>query len=116
MMSVWFQVQWPCINPKYQVKKKNYKNSGIVILNQCKVLTRYTPITHQHQVHAADREHLTKQTVTTEDELQSESSADFLSSAHQSVSVQLECFSLIRLRSLMKTVLTVTLSLDNNSV
>lgn len=32
-----FQVQWPCINPKYKVKKKNYKNSGIVILNQCKV-------------------------------------------------------------------------------
>uniref|UniRef100_A0A3P9CMM3 Copine 4 n=1 Tax=Maylandia zebra TaxID=106582 RepID=A0A3P9CMM3_9CICH len=31
------QVQWPCINPKYKVKKKNYKNSGIVILNQCKV-------------------------------------------------------------------------------
>uniref|UniRef100_A0A3P8TTV2 Copine 4 n=1 Tax=Amphiprion percula TaxID=161767 RepID=A0A3P8TTV2_AMPPE len=31
------QVQWPCINPKYKVKKKNYKNSGIVILNQCKM-------------------------------------------------------------------------------
>ncbi|KAG7274223.1 hypothetical protein CRUP_007660 [Coryphaenoides rupestris] len=30
------QVQWPCLNPKYKVKKKNYKNSGIVILNQCK--------------------------------------------------------------------------------
>uniref|UniRef100_A0A8C1MSL3 Copine IVa n=1 Tax=Cyprinus carpio TaxID=7962 RepID=A0A8C1MSL3_CYPCA len=30
------QVQWECINPKYKVKKKNYKNSGIVILNQCK--------------------------------------------------------------------------------
>lgn len=31
------QVQWPCMNFKYRVKKKNYKNSGIVILNQCKV-------------------------------------------------------------------------------
>ncbi|XP_076869418.1 copine-4 isoform X3 [Brachyhypopomus gauderio] len=28
------QVQWECINPKYKVKKKNYRNSGIVILNQ----------------------------------------------------------------------------------
>lgn len=36
-LFVCFQVQWPCINPKYKVKKKNYKNSGIVILNQCKV-------------------------------------------------------------------------------
>ncbi|KAM6088798.1 copine-4 isoform 1-T2 [Chlamydotis macqueenii] len=31
------QVQWECINPKYKAKKKNYKNSGIVILNQCKI-------------------------------------------------------------------------------
>ncbi|OCT74230.1 copine-4 [Xenopus laevis] len=31
------QVQWECINPKYKTKKKNYKNSGIVILNQCKI-------------------------------------------------------------------------------
>ncbi|CAH2283024.1 copine-4 [Pelobates cultripes] len=31
------QVQWECINPKYRVKKKNYKNSGIVILNLCKI-------------------------------------------------------------------------------
>uniref|UniRef100_F7AUE1 Copine-4 n=1 Tax=Xenopus tropicalis TaxID=8364 RepID=F7AUE1_XENTR len=31
------QVQWECINPKYKMKKKNYKNSGIVILNQCKI-------------------------------------------------------------------------------
>uniref|UniRef100_A0A803XT79 Copine 4 n=1 Tax=Meleagris gallopavo TaxID=9103 RepID=A0A803XT79_MELGA len=30
------QVQWECINPKYKAKKKSYKNSGIVILNQCK--------------------------------------------------------------------------------
>uniref|UniRef100_A0A3P8XD62 C2 domain-containing protein n=1 Tax=Esox lucius TaxID=8010 RepID=A0A3P8XD62_ESOLU len=32
------KVQWECINPKYKIKKKNYKNSGIVILNQCKVI------------------------------------------------------------------------------
>ncbi|XP_026537508.1 copine-4 [Notechis scutatus] len=31
------QIQWECINPKYKVKKKNYKNSGIVILNLCKI-------------------------------------------------------------------------------
>lgn len=36
---VFSQVQWECINPKYKVKKKNYKNSGIVILNLCKVLS-----------------------------------------------------------------------------
>uniref|UniRef100_A0A8C5WCN6 Copine 4 n=1 Tax=Leptobrachium leishanense TaxID=445787 RepID=A0A8C5WCN6_9ANUR len=35
------QVQWECINPKYKVKKKNYKNSGIVILNLCKVKLMY---------------------------------------------------------------------------
>uniref|UniRef100_A0AAX7TPE3 C2 domain-containing protein n=1 Tax=Astatotilapia calliptera TaxID=8154 RepID=A0AAX7TPE3_ASTCA len=37
-----FQVQWPCINPKYKVKKKNYKNSGIVILNQCKIIKMHS--------------------------------------------------------------------------
>ncbi|XP_013913952.1 PREDICTED: copine-4 isoform X3 [Thamnophis sirtalis] len=31
------KIQWECINPKYKVKKKNYKNSGIVILNLCKI-------------------------------------------------------------------------------
>ncbi|KAM7382806.1 hypothetical protein PAMP_002513 [Pampus punctatissimus] len=36
------QVQWPCINPKYQVKKKSYKNSGIVILNQCKIIKMHS--------------------------------------------------------------------------
>uniref|UniRef100_A0A8D3CMP2 Copine IVb n=1 Tax=Scophthalmus maximus TaxID=52904 RepID=A0A8D3CMP2_SCOMX len=25
--------QWECINPKYQMKKKNYRNSGVVTLN-----------------------------------------------------------------------------------
>lgn len=41
-VAVCFQVQWPCLNPKYTVKKKNYKNSGIVILNQCKVTSHQT--------------------------------------------------------------------------
>ncbi|KAK3515152.1 hypothetical protein QTP70_008161 [Hemibagrus guttatus] len=36
------QVQWECINPKYKLKKKNYRNSGIVILNQCKVAIDFT--------------------------------------------------------------------------
>ncbi|XP_056141591.1 copine-4 [Lampris incognitus] len=36
------QVQWPCINPKYKIKKKNYKNSGIVILNQCKIIKMHS--------------------------------------------------------------------------
>nr|XP_046193153.1 copine-4 isoform X1 [Oncorhynchus gorbuscha]XP_046193982.1 copine-4 isoform X1 [Oncorhynchus gorbuscha] len=36
------QVQWECINPKYQMKKKNYKNSGIVILNQCKIIKMHS--------------------------------------------------------------------------
>ena len=31
------QIQWECINPKYQIRKKNYRNSGVVILNHCKV-------------------------------------------------------------------------------
>uniref|UniRef100_A0A3B5MVX5 C2 domain-containing protein n=1 Tax=Xiphophorus couchianus TaxID=32473 RepID=A0A3B5MVX5_9TELE len=36
------QVQWPCMNPKYRTKKKNYKNSGIVILNQCKIIKMHS--------------------------------------------------------------------------
>lgn len=35
-------MQWPCLNPKYRVKKKNYKNSGIVILNQCKIIKMHS--------------------------------------------------------------------------
>ncbi|XP_005994463.1 copine-6 [Latimeria chalumnae] len=31
------EVQWQCINPKYKLKKRNYKNSGTVILSHCKV-------------------------------------------------------------------------------
>ncbi|KAK3541434.1 hypothetical protein QTP86_025546, partial [Hemibagrus guttatus] len=36
------QVQWECINPKYKLKKKNYRNSGIVILNQCKIIKMHS--------------------------------------------------------------------------
>ncbi|KAG7458044.1 hypothetical protein MATL_G00233700 [Megalops atlanticus] len=36
------QVQWECINPKYQIKKKNYRNSGVVILNQCKIIKMHS--------------------------------------------------------------------------
>nr|XP_054596767.1 copine-4 isoform X1 [Nothobranchius furzeri] len=36
------QVQWLCINPKYRTKKKNYRNSGIVILNQCKIIKMHS--------------------------------------------------------------------------
>uniref|UniRef100_A0A8C5D911 Copine-4-like n=1 Tax=Gouania willdenowi TaxID=441366 RepID=A0A8C5D911_GOUWI len=35
-------VQWPCINSKYKTKKKNYKNSGIIILNQCKIIKMHS--------------------------------------------------------------------------
>uniref|UniRef100_A0AAQ5XJ55 C2 domain-containing protein n=1 Tax=Amphiprion ocellaris TaxID=80972 RepID=A0AAQ5XJ55_AMPOC len=34
--------QWECINPKYQIKKKNYRNSGTVILNHCKIIKMYS--------------------------------------------------------------------------
>ncbi|KAK5931689.1 hypothetical protein CesoFtcFv8_000044 [Champsocephalus esox] len=36
------QEQWPCMNSKYKTKKKNYKNSGIVILNQCKIIKMHS--------------------------------------------------------------------------
>ncbi|XP_076865617.1 copine-4 isoform X1 [Brachyhypopomus gauderio] len=36
------QMQWECINPKYQVKKKNYRNSGVVMLTQCKVIKMHS--------------------------------------------------------------------------
>ena len=32
-----FKVTWDCVNPKYKQKKRNYKNSGVVILNDLKV-------------------------------------------------------------------------------
>uniref|UniRef100_A0A3Q3XCW2 C2 domain-containing protein n=1 Tax=Mola mola TaxID=94237 RepID=A0A3Q3XCW2_MOLML len=36
------QIQWECINPKYQMRKKNYRNSGVVILNHCKIIKMYS--------------------------------------------------------------------------
>uniref|UniRef100_A0AAY4D5W3 Copine-4 n=1 Tax=Denticeps clupeoides TaxID=299321 RepID=A0AAY4D5W3_9TELE len=36
------QIQWDCINPKYQVKKKNYRNSGVVTLYQCKIIKMHS--------------------------------------------------------------------------
>ncbi|XP_026145658.1 copine-4 [Carassius auratus] len=36
------QTQWECINPKYQVKKKNYRNSGMVILTLCKIIKMHS--------------------------------------------------------------------------
>ncbi|CAM9203860.1 unnamed protein product [Lampetra fluviatilis] len=35
-------VQWPCINPKYKAKKRRYKNSGTVILAQCRIIKIYS--------------------------------------------------------------------------
>lgn len=34
-----FQVRWDCINPKKQQKKKNYKNSGVIVLDSIRVKT-----------------------------------------------------------------------------
>lgn len=31
------KVMWDCVNPKYKQKKRNYKNSGVVILSELKV-------------------------------------------------------------------------------
>uniref|UniRef100_A0A672ZIU1 Copine-2 n=1 Tax=Sphaeramia orbicularis TaxID=375764 RepID=A0A672ZIU1_9TELE len=36
------EVEFDCINPKKQKKKKNYKNSGIIILKSCKITRDYT--------------------------------------------------------------------------
>ncbi|XP_067130750.1 copine-3-like isoform X2 [Centruroides vittatus] len=38
------QVEWPCINEKKmkKMKKKNYKNSGIIYLSSCKIIKNYT--------------------------------------------------------------------------
>uniref|UniRef100_A0A8C8EFM1 Copine 7 n=1 Tax=Otus sunia TaxID=257818 RepID=A0A8C8EFM1_9STRI len=33
------KVQWDCMNPKYKIKKRNYKNSGVVVLLDLKVST-----------------------------------------------------------------------------
>uniref|UniRef100_A0A8C6IRV6 Copine-2 n=1 Tax=Melopsittacus undulatus TaxID=13146 RepID=A0A8C6IRV6_MELUD len=37
-----FPLEMECINPKKQKKKKNYKNSGIIIVNSCKVGIDFT--------------------------------------------------------------------------
>uniref|UniRef100_A0A8C7Y8V4 Copine VII n=1 Tax=Oryzias sinensis TaxID=183150 RepID=A0A8C7Y8V4_9TELE len=36
------KVTWDCVNPKYKQKKRNYKNSGVVILNDLKVKILYS--------------------------------------------------------------------------
>ncbi|XP_036737004.2 copine-2 isoform X3 [Manis pentadactyla] len=36
------QLEFECINPKKQRKKKNYKNSGIIILRSCKINRDYS--------------------------------------------------------------------------
>ncbi|KAL2088549.1 hypothetical protein ACEWY4_015448 [Coilia grayii] len=39
---LFLKVTWDCINPKYKLKKKNYKNSGVVILSDLKVAVDFT--------------------------------------------------------------------------
>ncbi|KAK1785412.1 hypothetical protein P4O66_018256, partial [Electrophorus voltai] len=36
------EVEFDCINPKKQKKKKNYKNSGVIILKSCKITRDYS--------------------------------------------------------------------------
>ncbi|NXC33199.1 CPNE7 protein, partial [Campylorhamphus procurvoides] len=36
------QVQWDCMNPKYKIKKRNYKNSGVVVLLDLKIHRVYS--------------------------------------------------------------------------
>uniref|UniRef100_A0A8C7YDN1 Copine VII n=1 Tax=Oryzias sinensis TaxID=183150 RepID=A0A8C7YDN1_9TELE len=36
------KVTWDCVNPKYKQKKRNYKNSGVVILNDLKLHRVYS--------------------------------------------------------------------------
>ncbi|XP_061526657.1 copine-7 isoform X3 [Phyllopteryx taeniolatus] len=36
------KVTWDCVNPKYKQKKRNYKNSGVVILNDVKLHRVYS--------------------------------------------------------------------------
>uniref|UniRef100_A0A8C5CWJ9 C2 domain-containing protein n=1 Tax=Gadus morhua TaxID=8049 RepID=A0A8C5CWJ9_GADMO len=36
------EVEFDCINPKKQRKKKNYKNSGVIVLRSCKIIRDYT--------------------------------------------------------------------------
>lgn len=57
------QREFECINPKKQKKKKNYKNSGVIILRSCKVSQpgwawcRGKVWGHQRDVSAEEREH-----------------------------------------------------------
>lgn len=37
LFFVFLKVMWDCLNPKYKQKKRNYKNSGVVILSDLKV-------------------------------------------------------------------------------
>uniref|UniRef100_A0A674MHM0 Copine 7 n=1 Tax=Takifugu rubripes TaxID=31033 RepID=A0A674MHM0_TAKRU len=37
-----FKVTWDCVNPKYKQKKRNYKNSGVVILSELKLHRVYS--------------------------------------------------------------------------
>ncbi|ETE69166.1 Copine-7, partial [Ophiophagus hannah] len=36
------KIQWDCMNPKYKLKKRNYRNSGVVILLDLKVAIDFT--------------------------------------------------------------------------
>uniref|UniRef100_A0A8C4K4F5 Copine 7 n=1 Tax=Dromaius novaehollandiae TaxID=8790 RepID=A0A8C4K4F5_DRONO len=36
------KVQWDCLNPKYKLKKRNYKNSGVVVLLDLKIHRVYS--------------------------------------------------------------------------
>uniref|UniRef100_A0A8D2J6G2 C2 domain-containing protein n=1 Tax=Varanus komodoensis TaxID=61221 RepID=A0A8D2J6G2_VARKO len=36
------KIQWDCMNPKYKLKKRNYKNSGVVILLDLKIHRVYS--------------------------------------------------------------------------
>ncbi|RMC09361.1 hypothetical protein DUI87_14369 [Hirundo rustica rustica] len=36
------RVQWDCMNPKYKIKKRNYKNSGVVVLLDLKIHRVYS--------------------------------------------------------------------------
>uniref|UniRef100_A0AAX7SP18 Copine-3 n=1 Tax=Astatotilapia calliptera TaxID=8154 RepID=A0AAX7SP18_ASTCA len=42
LCRVVLQVQFDCIHPEKQKKKKSYKNSGVVSVKSCKLITQYT--------------------------------------------------------------------------
>lgn len=37
---MFLQAEFECVNPK-KLKKKNYKNSGVVSIKKCEVMIRY---------------------------------------------------------------------------